>query len=57
MKRRIRLTESQLHRVIKESVKNVLMEMEETQNEDSLYPWQYASAWIQSPEKLKAMGL
>lgn len=56
MKQRIRLSESQLHRIIKESVKNVLMGMEETQNEDSLYPWQYASAWIQSPEKLKAMG-
>lgn len=55
-KNRIKMTESQLSRVIKESVRSILQEMDETQNEDFLYPWQYASAWIQSPEKLKAMG-
>ncbi len=37
MKRRIRLSESDLHRVIKESVKNVIREWEETDSSPSAY--------------------
>lgn len=49
----IRLTESQLHNIIRESIKDILRE---EINSDDYYPWEDPNTWITPPETLRGMG-
>ena len=52
-KQTIRLTESQLHNIIRESIKDILRE---EINSDDYAPWEDPNTWITPTETLRGMG-